>query len=98
MRIANGVWPLSLTFLDFDSIFLATNWVALGSLICCVFLLLSFVCLPVARTSRHYLTIGLVVGVGLLSVCRRGSPDMPWLILSVGIRDTALGKAKHMLR
>ena len=35
---------------------------------CCIFLLLSFVFLPVTKTSRHYLTIGLVTGCGLLSL------------------------------
>ncbi|MCJ1328850.1 hypothetical protein MMC10_005527 [Thelotrema lepadinum] len=53
---------------NFNTIALATNWLALGSFICCVFLLLSFIFLPVTKTSRHYLTIGLVTGVGLLSL------------------------------
>ena len=53
---------------DFDNIALATNYISLGSFICCLFLLLSFIVLNKTKTSRHYLTIGLVTGVGLLSL------------------------------
>lgn len=34
---------------------------------CCSALILSFIFLPVQKTSRHYLTICLVLGVGLMS-------------------------------
>ena len=54
--------------IGFNTIALATNWISLGSFICCLFLLLSFIFLPVTKTSRHYLTIGLITGVGLLSL------------------------------
>jgi hypothetical protein len=39
--------------------------VSLGSVICCLFLLLSFLVLPVQKTSRHYLSICLVSAIGL---------------------------------
>lgn len=53
---------------NFDTVSTMTNWLSVGGFICCVFLLLSFLCLPVARTSRHYLTIGLVIGVALVNL------------------------------
>ena len=53
---------------DFKQASIVANWMALGSVIACCFLLLSFACLSVQKTSQHYLTIGIVAGTGLLTV------------------------------
>ena len=44
------------------------NWLNVGSIICVVLLLLSFLVLPVEKTRRHYLTVCMIIGVGLMSV------------------------------
>jgi hypothetical protein len=46
----------------------AAQWVAVVSTISCVFLLLSWIFLPVEKTSRHYLSISLTVGVTFMNV------------------------------
>ena len=53
---------------NFETVSTVTNWLSVGGFVCCCFLLLSFLCLPIARTSRHYLTIGLVSGVALVNL------------------------------
>ena len=54
--------------LDFNVIPKATNWLNVVGMVCSVSLLISFFVLPVQKTSRHYLTVGLVVAVSLLQV------------------------------
>ncbi|KAI5466079.1 hypothetical protein BGZ63DRAFT_348327 [Mariannaea sp. PMI_226] len=44
------------------------NWVSTASLICCAFLLLSWACLPVEKTNRHYLSICLTIAVLLMNL------------------------------
>jgi hypothetical protein len=65
---------------SFNSLQIATQWIAVVSTICCVFLMLSWAFLPVEKTARHYLSIGLTIAVvfmnvsdsqGLLSVAAR---------------------------
>lgn len=46
----------------------AAQWVAVVSTISCVFLLLSWIVLPIEKTSRHYLSISLTVGVTFMNV------------------------------
>jgi hypothetical protein len=46
----------------------AAQWVAVVSTISCVFLLLSWIVLPVEKTSRHYLSISLTVGVMFMNL------------------------------
>ena len=52
--------------LDFDVIPKAASWLNVAGMICSVSMLITFFVLPVPRTSRHYLTVGLVVAVCLL--------------------------------
>jgi hypothetical protein len=44
------------------------NWVNVAALTTTVFLLLSFIVLPVKWTHRHYLSICLTIGVGCFEV------------------------------
>lgn len=44
------------------------NWVSLVSVICCLFLLVSWASLPVEKTNRHYLSICLTIGVFLMNL------------------------------
>lgn len=52
----------------FDTLTAVANWVALSSVLCCVFLLLSWAFLPVDKTNRHYLSICLTIAVLLMNV------------------------------
>ncbi|KAG9257817.1 G-protein coupled receptor [Emericellopsis atlantica] len=51
----------------FNTLTDAANWVATASGICCLFLLASWACLPVEKTNRHYLSVGITIGVLLMS-------------------------------
>lgn len=53
---------------DFNTIPKAANWLNVAGMVCSVLLLISFVVLPVQRTNRHYLTIGLVVAICFLQL------------------------------
>lgn len=53
---------------SFSTLTEAASWMSIGSLVCCVFLLLSWAVLPVEKTSRHYLSICLTVAVFLMNV------------------------------
>ena len=55
-------------FLDFSVIPKAASWLNVAGMVCSVSMLITFLVLPVSRTSRHYLTVGLVVAVCLLQV------------------------------
>ncbi|KAH6998041.1 hypothetical protein BKA56DRAFT_607613 [Ilyonectria sp. MPI-CAGE-AT-0026] len=52
----------------FDTLTAVANWVALSSVLCCVFLLLSWAFLPVDKTNRHYLSICLTIAVLLMNL------------------------------
>lgn len=54
--------------LDFAHRTEIANWVNVGAILCSAFLLLSFFCLPVKWTHRHYLSICLVIGVMMMQV------------------------------
>ena len=54
--------------LDFNVIPKAANWLNVAGMVCSVSMLLTYFVLPISRTSRHYLTVGLVVAVCLLQV------------------------------
>ncbi|KAL2757166.1 hypothetical protein ACRALDRAFT_1062782 [Sodiomyces alcalophilus JCM 7366] len=56
--ISNWVYPDS-----FDTLTDVANWISVVGTACCVFLLLSWACLPVENTNRHYLSICLTVAV-----------------------------------
>ena len=58
--------------LDFSVIPKAASWLNVAGMVCSVSMLITFLVLPVSRTSRHYLTVGLVVAVCLLQVITRG--------------------------
>lgn len=53
---------------SFQTLGLAAGWVAVVSTVCTVFLLLSWAILPVEKTNRHYMSIGLTVGVVFMNV------------------------------
>lgn len=53
---------------DFNTIPKAANWLNVGGMVCSMSLLLSFIVLPVQKTNRHYLTIGLVVAICFLQL------------------------------
>lgn len=53
---------------SFNTLGLVAEWIAVVGTICCVFLLLSWIFLPVEKTHRHYLSICLTTGVGLMNV------------------------------
>ena len=52
----------------FSTFTLVANWLATVSGICCIFLLLSWLALPVDKTNRHYLSVCLTIGVFLMTV------------------------------
>ncbi|CAD6564432.1 MAG: hypothetical protein ASARMPREDX12_002659 [Alectoria sarmentosa] len=53
---------------DFNTIPKAANWLNVAGIVCSMSLLLSFIVLPVQKTNRHYLTIGLVVAICFLQL------------------------------
>lgn len=53
---------------DFKVIPKAADWLNVAGLAWTVLLLITFYVLPVQKTSRHYLTVGLVAAVCLLQV------------------------------
>ena len=53
---------------DFDVIPRAANWLNVAGITCCVTLLISYLVLPVKQTSRHYLTVGLVIALIIMQV------------------------------
>ena len=57
---------------DFDVIPPAANWLNVAGMVCSVTLLISYLVLPVKQTSRHYLTVGLVVAICLMQVILGG--------------------------
>ncbi len=67
----------SIGFSDFQTLPTISNWLNVAGMVCSLSLLLSFVVLPVERTSRHYLTVGLVLAVSILQVSN-WKQDQPW--------------------
>ncbi|KAH8910669.1 hypothetical protein BR93DRAFT_873113 [Coniochaeta sp. PMI_546] len=53
---------------SFQTLSLAAGWVAVVSTVCCVFLLLSWIFLPVEKTNRHYMSICLTIGVVFMNL------------------------------
>ena len=53
---------------SFHRITVLVEWAACLSVLCCMFLMVSWAILPVAETKRHYLTVCLTAGVLLMSV------------------------------
>ena len=53
---------------NFTTITDSADWINVAGMFCSVFLLVSFACLPVEKTHRHYLSICLVIGVALMQV------------------------------
>lgn len=58
-------WTYPNTFNQLTSV---ANWVNVAGMACCVFLLLSWIFLPVEKTHRHYLSICLTCAVVLMNV------------------------------
>lgn len=53
---------------SFDTIASAADWASVVGTLCCVFLLASWIALPVEKTHRHYLSICLTVAVLVMNV------------------------------
>lgn len=53
---------------DFKTIPKVSNWLNVAGMVCTLSLLLSFVVLPVEKTSRHYLTVCFIIAVCILQV------------------------------
>lgn len=53
---------------NFDSMSKAADWVAVASTVCCVFLLMSWLLLPIDKTHRHYLSICLTFAVVFMNL------------------------------
>jgi hypothetical protein len=53
---------------NFNTITDAANWVNVASMVCTMFVLISWAVLPVEKTHRHYLSICLSLAVALLQV------------------------------
>lgn len=60
---------------DFKKWYRAAEALNLAGLVCMLFLLLSFICLPAEQTRRHYLSYCLIVAAMFLAVSRRLSSD-----------------------
>lgn len=54
---------------NFNTITDSASWVNVASMICSVFLIISFAVLPIEKTHRHYLSVCLAIGVTLMQVC-----------------------------
>lgn len=52
----------------FNSLSSVANWVNVAGMACCVFLLVSWIVLPVEKTHRHYLSICLTCATVLMNV------------------------------
>lgn len=53
---------------DFNSLSVITGWLNIIGIVCCVLLLLSYLVLPADKSSRHYLSVGLVISLCLIQV------------------------------
>ena len=53
---------------SFQTLGFVAGWLGVVGTICCVFLLLSWVALPVEKTHRHYLSICLTIAVIFMNV------------------------------
>lgn len=53
---------------NFNTAATAANWVNVVGMICCGFLLISWIVLPVEKTHRHYLSISLACAIVLMNV------------------------------
>ncbi|KAI1653608.1 hypothetical protein F4813DRAFT_249445 [Daldinia decipiens] len=53
---------------NFNTATTAANWVNVVGMVCCAFLLISWIVLPVDKTHRHYLSISLACAVVLMNL------------------------------
>jgi hypothetical protein len=53
---------------NFNQLTSVASWINVVGMICCLFLLASWICLPVEKTHRHYLSISLTCAVVLMNV------------------------------
>lgn len=53
---------------EFNTLGVVAQWVAVAGTVCCVFLLLSWIVLPVDKTHRHYLSLCLTTAVLFMNV------------------------------
>lgn len=73
---------------DFKVLPKVTSWLNVAGLVCAGLLLVTYFILPVEKTSRHYLTVGLVVAVCTLQVRWRES-NRQGAILTNSIRSAS---------
>lgn len=60
---------------DFNNLGVITGWLNAIGIVCCVGLLLSYLVLPVEKSSRHYLSVGFVVSLCLIQVFPSDPPS-----------------------
>ena len=68
--------------IDFATIPKAANWLNVAGMVCSVSMLITYLVLPVSKTSRHYLTVGLVLAVCLLQV-RSQMPSFSFMLADI---------------
>lgn len=63
-----SLFPSTYIHTGFETWYRISESISAVGLVICIFLLLSWVCLPVEKTRRHYLSICLVIGIVLEAV------------------------------
>lgn len=53
---------------SFNTVGIVAEWIAVASLVCCLFLLLSWMFLPIDKTHRHYLSICVSIAVCFINL------------------------------
>lgn len=84
------VTKCSIGLLDFKVLPRVTSWLNVAGLVCAGLLLVTYFILPVEKTSRHYLTVGLVVAVCTLQVRSLKGKRLPGAMLNKSIRSASL--------
>lgn len=74
---------------DFKVLPKVTSWLNVAGLVCAGLLLVTYFILPVEKTSRHYLTVGLVVAVCTLQVRSLEGKQSPGAMLTKPIRSAS---------
>jgi hypothetical protein len=69
---------------DFYSLTRIAGWINVGGLALCVFMLLSFMFLPVEKTKRQYLNVCLIIGIVMMEVGNPIDQASPTLTSQLG--------------
>jgi hypothetical protein len=83
-------------YIDFNRLTGVANWLNVGSLSCCAVLLLTLLVLPIQKTSRHYLTICLILAVGFMNVSGLAPSGSQVLMGTARIHNTTRLQASSM--